>query len=82
MATLASAKAKYARRTAPDTGGARWERAKGRMVANYQAGLARFLGRAPAADIVRAYQDGIATAQYRSDPDKWERNFLEKMTGG
>ena len=81
MATLQSAKEKYARKM--QTAAAAYNAAKGRMAANYSAGLAQFLGRPPAGHIVSAYQAGINAAQYRGgDPDKWERNYVAKMTGG
>jgi hypothetical protein len=81
MSDINTAKQKYARRTGT-TGASNWNAAKGRMVGNYQAGLARFLGGAPNPAVVSAYRDGIDTAQYRGgDPDKWERNYLAKMRG-
>lgn len=81
MATLQSAKEKYARRMAGAA--AAYNAAKGRASANYAAGVARFLGSQPAGHIVSAYQAGINAAQYRGgDPEKWARNYVAKMTGG
>jgi len=84
MATMASAQAKYARKTGPGSGAvAKYNAAKGRMVANYSSGVASFLGSAPAAHIVAAYRAGIEAADYRGgDADKWARNFRAAMTGG
>lgn len=82
MATIQSAREKYARKTGAQ-GAAAWNAAKGRMVNNYSAGVARFLGGPPAGHIVQAYQAGIAAAQYRGgDPAKWEANLRAKMLGG
>ena len=82
MATIQSAKEKYARKTGT-TGVANYNAAKGRMAAGYASGISRFLGRPAAGNIVSAYQAGISNAQYRGgDPDKWERNYVAKMTGG
>ena len=84
MATIATAQAKYARKTGPGSSAvASYNAAKGRMTQNYSAGVARFLGGAPAAHIVSSYQAGIAAAEYRGgDPDKWARNYRAKMMGG
>lgn len=84
MATLQSAQAKYARKTGPGSSAvAAYNAAKGRMTSNYSAGVARFIGGAPAAHIVSAYQAGIAAAEYRGgDPEKWLRNYSAKMRGG
>jgi hypothetical protein len=80
MATIQSAKAKYARKTA--NGAAAYNAAKGRMSTNYAAGLARFAGRPPSGQVVSNYQAGINAAEYRGgDPDKWERNYLAKVFG-
>ncbi len=81
MATLASAKEKYARKTA--AGAAKYNAAKPRMASNYASGMARFLGGPPAGHVVASYQAGINAAQYRGgDPDKWERNLRAAMLGG
>lgn len=84
MATMASAAEKYRRKTGPGSPAvANYNAAKGRMTQNYSSGLARFLGSAPAAHVVQSYQAGIAAANYTGgDPDKWQRNYLAKMTGG
>jgi hypothetical protein len=80
MATIQSAKEKYARKTA--NAAAKWNAAKGRMAGNYASGVAKFLGGPPAASVVSAYQSGIAAAQYTGgDPDKWERNLRAAMMG-
>lgn len=80
MATLASAKEKYIRKTA--NAAAKWNAAKGRMSANYPAGIAKFLGSPPAGHVVAAYQAGINSAQYKGgDADKWERNLRAALTG-
>ncbi len=83
MADIASAKAKYARKTGPGSlAAAKWNAAKGRMQANWGSGMARFLGGSPRAEVVSAYQAGINAAQYRGgDPDKWERNLRAAMLG-
>jgi len=79
MATLASAKAKYARKAA--AGAAKYNAAKGSMPGNYSRGVAEFLGRPPGPLTTQAYQAGIAAAQYRAgDPEKWERNYVESMS--
>jgi len=81
VATLASAKEKYARRMAGAA--AAYNAAKPRMTSNYAAGVARFLGSPPAAHIVAAYNAGVNAAQYRGgDPEKWARNYQAKMTQG
>lgn len=81
MATLQSAKEKYARKTA--NAAAKWNASKGRMNSNYAAGVARFLGTSPSATVVSNYQAGINAAQYQGgDADKWERNYRAAMTGG
>jgi len=71
MATLASAKAKYARKTGPGSAAvSAYNAAKGRMVQNYSSGVARFLGGAPAAHVVASYQAGVSAAQYNGgDPN-------------
>ena len=76
MATMASAREKYARKTAPGgPGEARYNAAKGRMVAGWQAGLQRF-GITPGPISTQSYQAGVAAAQYRGgDPTKWEANL-------
>ncbi len=80
MATIESAKAKYARKTA--AGAAAYNAAKGRMVGNWTAGMSRFLGGPPAGHVQQAYQAGVAAAQYRAgDPEKWAANLRAKMIG-
>ena len=76
MATMESAQAKYARKTAPGgPGEARYNAAKGRMVQNWQAGLQRF-GITPGPISTQSYQAGVASAQYRGgDPTKWANNL-------
>lgn len=77
---MQTAREKYARKTA--NAAAAYNAAKGRMVQNYTAGVARFIGASPAAHIVSNYQAGVQAAQYRGgDPDKWQRNYVAKMTG-
>lgn len=79
MATIQTAKANYARRTA--AGASAYNAAKGRMSSNYAAGVSRFIGQPVSGQVVSAYQSGIANAQYvGGDPDKWERNYMAKMT--
>lgn len=81
MATIQSAKEKYARKTGT-TGVSNYNAAKGRMPGNYAAGLQRFLGRPVAGSVLASYQAGISAAQYRGgDADKWERNLIAKLTG-
>ena len=78
MATLESAQAKYARKTAQ--GAAAYNAAKGRMVANWSAGMSRFLGGPVAGHVQASYQAGVAAAQYRAgDPAKWAANLRAKM---
>lgn len=80
MADIASAKAKYARKTA--NAAAKWNASKGRMAANWSSGMARFLGGAPNSIVTSNYQAGINNATYRGgDPDKWERNLRAAMLG-
>lgn len=79
MATLASAKAKYARRTSNPQAAERWKRNS--SSARYAEGMGRFLGRGIAGDRVSSYQDGINAAQYRGgDPDRWERGLLDAFS--
>lgn len=81
MATLQSAKEKYAR--SMSTAPAAYNAAKGRAQAHYAEGVARFLGGPPAAHIVQRYNAGMAAAQYRpGDPERWASRYREKMTGG
>lgn len=81
IATLQSAKEKYARKMA--TAATNWNAAKPRMTSNWASGMSSFLGAPVAGHIVSSYQAGINAAQYRGgDPDKWERNLRAKMTGG
>jgi hypothetical protein len=81
VATIQSAKEKYARKTA--NAASKWNAAKGRMNSNYASGVARFLGSAPSATVVSNYSAGINAAQYTGgDPEKWERNYRAAMTGG
>jgi len=84
MATIQSAKEKYARKTGPGSSAvAKYNAAKGRMTANYGAGMSRFLGGSPAGHVLASYSAGISAAQYRGgDPDKWERNLRAAMLGG
>lgn len=79
MATLQSAKEKYARKTASAAG--KWNAAKGRMQSNYAAGVQRFLGASPSGRVVANYQAGINAATYRGgDPEKWARNLVAGLT--
>lgn len=73
---IAEGEAKYARKTGPGSAAAaKYDSAKGRMVANWQAGLSA-AGAAPGPLTTQAYQAGISSAQYRGgDPAKWSRNF-------
>jgi len=81
MATLASAREKYARKTGT-VGVSNYNAAKPRMTSNYASGCARFFGRPIRGEVVSSYQSGIDNAQYRGgDPDKWERNLIAKMCG-
>ncbi len=69
MATLQSAKAKYAAKTG-STGIANYNSAKGRMPSNYANGIARFVGRPAAGSVLSNYQAGISRAEYRGgDPE-------------
>ena len=81
IATLASAKANYARKMANAAGN--WNAAKGRMKSNWGTGMSNFLG-APVSSVrLSNYSSSIDAAQYRAgDPDKWERNLRAAMTGG
>ena len=82
MATLASSKAKYARKTGPGSPAvAKWNNAKSRMGSNWREGMSRYFGTPVRADVAAAYDAGIAAAEYRGgDPDKWERNLRAAMT--
>lgn len=81
MATLQSAKEKYARKMA--TAASNWNAAKPRMSSNWSSGMSQFLGSPVSGARTAAYQAGINSANYRGgDPDKWERNFRAAMTGG
>lgn len=71
--SVATGKEKYARKTAAAAD--KWNAAKGRMVQNWQAGMAE-AGLTPGPMTTAAYQAGISAAQYRGgNPDKWERNL-------
>jgi hypothetical protein len=76
VATIQSAKEKYARKTGPGSAAeAKYNAAKGRMAANWSAGLAAF-GVNPGPIAQQSYQAGVAAARYRGgNPDKWEANF-------
>lgn len=78
MATLQSAKAKYAAKTGPSSSAAaKYNAKKASMPGNYSAGMTRFLGGPINSFISQAYADGIGRAQYNGgDPDKWERGML------
>lgn len=81
MATLQSAREKYARKTGT-VGVQNYNAAKSRMPSNYAAGLSRFFGRPVKGEVLSSYQAGIDNAQYRGgDPEKWERNLVAKMCG-
>ena len=84
MATIASAKAKYARKTGPGSPAAqKYDAAKGRMTPGFVQGVTDFLGRPPSPMVVSAYTAGINAAQYHGgNPDKWERNLIAGLTGG
>jgi len=73
MATIASAREKYARKTAPGgPGEQKWNAKKGMMPGRWSAGLARF-GINPGPLAMQSYQAGIAAAQYRGgDAAEWE----------
>lgn len=59
-----------------------YDASKGRAKANYGPGVARWLGQAPSASLVQAYDLGINNARYRApDPQKWLTNTLAKFTG-
>jgi hypothetical protein len=81
MADMASAKAKYARKTGPGSPAvSNYNAAKGRAAANWSGGMARFLGSPVSASRTAAYQAGLSAANYQGgDPDKWERNFRASM---
>lgn len=76
MATMQSAKDKYARKTGPGSAAeAKYNNAKSRMVNNWSTGLQRF-GITPGPIATQSYQAGVAAAQYRGgDPNKWEAGF-------
>lgn len=81
IATLQSAKEKYARRMT--NAAANWNAAKPRMSSNWSQGMSAFLGGPVSSTRVSNYQNGINSAQYRGgDPDKWERNLRAAMMGG
>lgn len=84
MATMASAQAKYERKTGPGSSAvAKYNAAKGRMVSNYASGLTSFLGSAPSNLVVQSYRAGIEAAVYRGgDSEKWARNLRAALTGG
>lgn len=83
MATMASAKAKYARKTGPGSPAVtKYNNAKSRMSGNFRAGMSEFLGGPVSPAVAAAYDAGIAAAQYTGgNPDKWERNFRAAMMG-
>lgn len=84
MATMASAKQKYARRTGPGSPAvSKYNASKARMKGNYRAGMNRLLGTPVNPSVAAAYDQGIDAAEYRGgDADKWERNYRAAMTGG
>ena len=51
---------------------ASWSAARGRMVTNFQA-----VGFGPTR--TQNYSAGVQAAQHRNDPDKWQRNWSQKM---
>lgn len=81
MATIQSAKEKYARKTANASG--KWNAAKGRMKSNWSTEMSRFLGAPVSGTVAANYSAGIDAAQYKGgDADKWERNLRASMTNG
>lgn len=84
MATLASAREKYARKTGPGSPAvAKFNAAKGRMKTNFRSGMNHFMGQPVSGAVAAAYDAGVDAAQYGGgDPDKWQRNYLAAMTGG
>jgi hypothetical protein len=79
--SVASGREKYARKTGPGSAAAaKYDAAKGQMVANWQAGLSA-AGAPPGPLTTQAYQAGISAAAYHGgDPAKWERNFRAAMS--
>ena len=81
MATLQSAKEKYARKTA--NAASAWNAAKVQMSSRYAEGVARFLGSPPSGRVMSNYSAGIQAAQYRGgDPNRWAEGYTRAMTGG
>lgn len=81
IATVASARDKYTRKTGPGgPGAANYNAAKARMPGAWVEGMSRF-GMAPGPNSQQAYQSGIAAAQYRGgDPAKWEQNMRASLS--
>lgn len=74
--SIATGKARYARKTGPGgIGAAKYDAAKARMPGAWVEGL-REAGITPGPLSQQAYQQGISAAQYRGgNPDKWEANL-------
>jgi len=79
MATLQSAKEKYARKTA--NAASAWNSQKGNMPGRYAEGVARFLGSPPSQRVMANYAAGIQAAQYRGgDPERWAQGYARAMS--
>ncbi len=76
--SIATGKEKYSRKAG--IAKAKYDAAKGSMVEDWRAGLAR-AGVTPGRISTQAYQSGVAAAEYRAgDPEKWERNYRRGIT--
>ena len=82
MATMSSAKEKYARKTGPGSPAvSKYNAAKARMGGNWRRGMAEFLGAPVNPAVAASYDAGISAANYTGgNPDKWERNLRAAMT--
>ena len=87
MATLQSAQAKWERKTA--NAGPKWKAATTAKGSEYSAGVQRFLGVAPSAAVVAAYEQGIAAVSAEDfqrsisgKGTKWAENTRRGFTTG
>ena len=80
MATLESAKNKYARKASNAANN--YNAAKSRMKSNWARGMSDFLGAPVSGHRVTNYSNSIDAAQYRpGDPNKWAERLRAAMTG-
>ena len=58
-----------------------WEAAKSQMVAEWKRSMTELLGQPPGPGVTAKFEAKLAAAQYKmGDPEKFIRNFTQKMT--